>query len=404
MFRFALERWTPAPYQVFVFQAGKLDAEQRGLVESLRRQNASGGGAANFEVKQIMLPDDRDKLDGGARILFDAQQNPTLPWVVVRYPAALGLDATVWAGKLSDAASVLADSPVRKELIRRLTKGDTAVWLLLESGDPAQDEAAAARLAEELPRVQAELKIPQQDPADYLTNQPVPLKIEFSTLRLARDDRSETFLVSALLHSEDDLAATKGPIVFPVFGRGRTLWGMVGKGINLENLEHAGAFMTGACACEIKDANPGFDLLLAAHWDALLEHHLVVQTRPDVGGLADFLPPPARSAPLDAVAGDAAKESTGAASSTDAAAGTGQLTPNGVTGAEISATDRAAQVRRADYPPLEDRANRAGSAVPAGAAATAPAGGSSSLLRNVIVVVIGGLVLVSALTVIFFRR
>jgi hypothetical protein len=45
---------------------------------------------------------------------------------------------------------------------------------------------------------------------------------------------------------------------------------LVGKGITGKNLHDAAEFLAGACSCEIKDQNPGFDLLLAADWEALL--------------------------------------------------------------------------------------------------------------------------------------
>jgi len=58
------------------------------------------------------------------------------------------------------------------------------------------------------------------------------------------------------------------PIVFPVFGRGRALFALVGEGINSDNLREAIAFITGPCGCEIKMMNPGVDLLMSVNWDA----------------------------------------------------------------------------------------------------------------------------------------
>ena len=71
-----------------------------------------------------------------------------------------------------------------------------------------------------------------------------------------------------LTHLEDDLGTfANEPMVFPVFGRGRVLEPLIGAGINKENvLEHSG-YLCGACSCEIKDQNPGIDLLIAANWE-----------------------------------------------------------------------------------------------------------------------------------------
>ncbi|HLH29106.1 MAG TPA: hypothetical protein VKW77_09320, partial [Acidimicrobiales bacterium] len=72
-------------------------------------------------------------------------------------------------------------------------------------------------------------------------------------------------LVSMLVHSETGLAGT---VAFPVFGRGRVLWGLAGRGLTADNIGESGVFLTGACSCEAKELNPGVDLLFAADWEA----------------------------------------------------------------------------------------------------------------------------------------
>ncbi len=44
----------------------------------------------------------------------------------------------------------------------------------------------------------------------------------------------------------------------------------MGAGINADNLRESAAFVTGACSCQVKEQNPGFDLLLNADWNKLL--------------------------------------------------------------------------------------------------------------------------------------
>jgi hypothetical protein len=92
-------------------------------------------------------------------------------------------------------------------------------------------------------------------------------KPSFSTLPVARDDPAEQFLVRMLLGSEQDLAAFADPIAFPVFGRGRVLYALVGKGITEENVSEAVGFLVGPCSCQIKELNPGADLLITAAWE-----------------------------------------------------------------------------------------------------------------------------------------
>jgi hypothetical protein len=68
---------------------------------------------------------------------------------------------------------------------------------------------------------------------------------------------------------EPDLAGlVDQPMVFGVYGRARVLEPFVGKGITVDNLTQLVDFVTGACSCQVKDANPGLDLLTTWNWDA----------------------------------------------------------------------------------------------------------------------------------------
>lgn len=64
-------------------------------------------------------------------------------------------------------------------------------------------------------------------------------------------------------------------MAFPVFGRGRILEPLIGKGIHEGNVLEHSTYLCGACSCEVKDQNPGIDLLMAANWDP-------VDTSPEV--------------------------------------------------------------------------------------------------------------------------
>ena len=74
-----------------------------------------------------------------------------------------------------------------------------------------------------------------------------------------------------LLNSESDLYEFDDPIAIPVFGRGRSYFALVGKGINDDNIDEACQFLAGACSCEVKSQNPGVDLLFRVNWELLVE-------------------------------------------------------------------------------------------------------------------------------------
>lgn len=111
------------------------------------------------------------------------------------------------------------------------------------------------------------------------------LKLAFSMVRLSRTDPEEEVFARMLLGSEEDLRDTKEPMAFPIFGRGRALFGLVGKGINSETIEEACSFLIGPCSCVVKEMNPGLDLLMTADWDGAVAAQSAPRELPELTGL-----------------------------------------------------------------------------------------------------------------------
>ena len=184
-------------------------------------------------------------------------------------------------------------------MIRRLVAGQTAVWLLLESGQSAQDDSTASLLETELKKLEKELKLPEltTSPEDAILTD-TPLQVAFSVIRVKRDSADEQALVGMLIRSEPDLAELSDPMVFPVFGRGRALLPLIGAGITAKNIYDSAAFLVGPCSCEVKEQNPGFDLLLTADWENLVSQSgisLAAGATPakDPPAVAELVPIPA---------------------------------------------------------------------------------------------------------------
>ena len=252
VFRYALERWEPGMYQVRAPEEVTVDALANAVVE---------------------------RVAGGTQL-------------ELYYPPKLrqAAETPIWSAPMSvENVRVMMDSPVRQELKQRLLAGQSAVWLLLECGDAAKDDAAAKVVEEGLQAAQEKLKLPDgvitqdeaNDPkkrrenADVLQSD-LPLKIAFSTMRLSRENASEAALIAMLMHLEPDLGDyVKEPMVFPIFGRGRAIEPLIGKGIHADNIFEASAYLCGACSCEIKEQNPGIDLLMTADWDPVASKEVV---------------------------------------------------------------------------------------------------------------------------------
>lgn len=271
VFRYALERWPADLYRVTVFHRGPLSPEQRAVVDALRK--ASEDDLVNLAVRTV---DVSSEIPKGAVELWNSMAKSELPRVVVQYPVTTGFEQPVGQGALDGAfAQQIMDSPARREVRQRILSGDSAVWVLLESGDKKQDDKVEKLLRAESKKLAELLEIPPVDPNDPRTDVNVTLKIAFSVLRLSRTAPAEQFFVNQLVNIHPRLAEAKGPIVFPIFGRGRALCGLTGEELTVENIQEVAVFLTGACSCEVKAMNPGVDLLFAADWDAALEGRAV---------------------------------------------------------------------------------------------------------------------------------
>jgi len=272
VFRYALEHWDAAPFRAYVFHRGPLTEAQQANVRELGKGGLAGKLHANISVRTVDLDQDPPPEQ---LALWEHAHAGTLPWLTVQFPDANRTGGTILSAPLTaESAGRLLDSPARREIVQRLAEGQSAVWLLLESGDAAKDSAAAELLDARLRHLATILQLPKLDAQDIanglVSTGQEGMRLEFSMLRLARGDaREETFL-RILLGSEADLADAKGPIVIPVFGQGRALFALVGEGIKHETIDRAATFLIGKCSCEVKEQNPGFDLLLAADWKALL--------------------------------------------------------------------------------------------------------------------------------------
>ncbi len=285
VFRYALERWMPDPYKLAITPgvSGAFSPDEQAVIDFLKSQKpdprAESGVFANLAIE----------IGAGASASVSGAS------MSIFYPEKVRGFATkpIWEGALTlENAKRLVDSPARREIVKRLLLGQSAIWVMVESGTATADDAAAATVTASMPEAIASLKVPegvltpQQAEsadnfaavnADDVLRSEVPLKIDFSLIRIKRDDPAEALLLPMLLKIEDDLGEyASEPMVFPVFGRGRILEPLIGKGIRNENLLEYATYICGACSCEVKDQNPGVDLLIAADWDTALHGSEVV--------------------------------------------------------------------------------------------------------------------------------
>jgi hypothetical protein len=268
VFRYALDRWPADNYRLEVSAA---DAKDEAIAKFLR--NFGAASALNLEI--VRLP---AASPGPSRLLRPHAEETAAP--------------PVWTGALNTAAlAPLTNSPARDEIVRRILAGDSAVWVLVESGDRAADDAAARVLERRLRYLEQVAQLPVIDPNDPTSKLgPGPkLAVKFSVLRIAANrptsslppdggkdspasttTRDESAFLAMLAGPKSGLAGTKEPWVAAVFGRGRVLGAWPAKGFGDEQIEEVCLFLLGACSCQVKRLNPGWDLLLRADWDEQL--------------------------------------------------------------------------------------------------------------------------------------
>lgn len=271
VFRYALERWPADNYELVVLHDGPISDSDQKAIRRMRDYDYQSPTSANCTIKQIAAGEIKDKL---LHSVWDDHGKPGRAVLVSLYPetAREVPDRLIHAGPLNaNSVDQIVDSPVRREVARRLVAGESAVWVFVPCGDPKQDKVALETLTRIVNENENSLELPEQeeiqDEKELLEQVEIELRLDFSIITLDRDDPREQFLLKMLLASEPDLEELNQPMAFPVLGRGRVLYALVGKGISELTIGVASRFIIGPCSCQVKNQNPGFDLLMANDWD-----------------------------------------------------------------------------------------------------------------------------------------
>ena len=311
VFRYALERWSPDPYQLVIVHDGNLTSEQKSdLVHLEESLVGPDGPVVNMRFDTIDLAMEKDQFERWKN--FHKKENAPMT-AHLFYPfQGLERDASpIWSGVFAkNNIDAILDSPIRRELVKRILAGNSAVWLFLESGNKEEDDKLFKELEKHARAAQKEIGLPKgviqqsafDDPdlvlgpedEENILESSIPLKIAFSILRLSRKDPKESVLRAMLMNLEKDLLDEEfadQPMLFSVFGKGRVLPPLVGLGINEENALGDCSYLCGPCSCQVKNQNPGMDLLMKADWWTALEGSSVIEEKelPPLSGVEDLI-------------------------------------------------------------------------------------------------------------------
>ncbi|MEX2214551.1 MAG: hypothetical protein WD768_10510 [Phycisphaeraceae bacterium] len=273
VFRYALENWPADAYEVWVFHDQPLTAEQSQWIADLRQQVV--GRDKQLDSFFIEVMDVSQPMPDKAKAAYAKLKPAQHPWLVVQFPHSHADDPPAFSGLLTkEMMQQIADSPTRRRIAKGILEGQSAVWLLIESGDKAQDDAAAALLTKELTRLEKELVLPtigEDDKKFFDPSRGPRLRIAFEVLRLSREAAGEAMLLRMLEGWDPKLTDRSKPMAFAFFGLGRVLPPLVGDLIEPRYIEDASIFLVGRCSCQIKNDNPGWDVLMPVEWDGAIE-------------------------------------------------------------------------------------------------------------------------------------
>ncbi len=238
VYQYSIQRWPADPYRAVVLYRGALTDADTALLRTIESTVTSFQPPANLVIQTVNVDEQLPRELAG---LSGIASTGVLPLVVLQYPREIQNGRSVWNGPLtSNAVQSLVLSPARERVAAGLLQGCSGMWLFVESGDRQKDTAALKQFE----------------------------SMQLAPVIISRTDPRETITLAMLMHSEPDLFDYKNePMAFPVYGRGRVLYSLVGRGIIADNINAARRFLEGPCACEIKIQNPGTDLLIGANWE-----------------------------------------------------------------------------------------------------------------------------------------
>jgi hypothetical protein len=263
VFRYALERWHPGDFDLVLFHQGPLKAADGPLIQQLAGASKAGGGEANFKLEQVDVAASPADAMGA---VWTRQHAVRMPWLVLRYPGSKAEEPDAWCGPLnSQTVRFFQSNPTAAKVAEEIGRGDRIPMLVFLSGHEAKDETFRRSLTLELKKLEQKVLVAESPQNTSKSN---AVTVTFPMSIISRQNAEGRFLAQIVFNSDAELAQSREPILVPVFGRGRALCALPASRVNAAALEKIRDFLLGMCSCEVKDQNPGLDLMIHADWQA----------------------------------------------------------------------------------------------------------------------------------------
>lgn len=266
VFRYSMEKWASDDYPVKLVYSGEKSKEIEEITGYLQKLA---------------------KKTSNTNISFKVEKNEKVskPTLELFYPVRSNMKTPIWTAPATlENAKAIVNSPARDKVKSLLYKGTPCVFAFFKSGIKEKDEAAKAVLDSQLEIIARKYSIPQLKDE----NGKYKLKL-FQYVEIEPKDKKEAVLKAMAFNLEKEGLPKNEPILLPIFGQGRTLYLIVGKGINRDVLEKDCDFIMGKCSCIVKEQNPGADLLFQADWLDYIGSTWIEEEVPDMSGVGDFI-------------------------------------------------------------------------------------------------------------------
>lgn len=298
VFRYALERWTAEPYRLVILHKNPLPEVLQNELIALQEKIEAENPTVNLGLEVV----DINKVGEQARWSlpdFDAMRSD--PWMVLVSPNG---NTVVHSSPLtSENLKRVYASPARDAWSEKIISGASVVWIIVPGEDKGEVDRARDLLQQSLKRAEKELEIPEgvlrpedleqagKDEVDMenVLRSSIPLKIEFPTLTLERNDPEERIFFSLITQGMPE-EMKRETLLVPMFGRGRILQPLPASRASEALIMQGCTYLCGACSCTVKDNNPGIDLIIDQNWQKHLSDGLIVVEKelPPLEGVGDL--------------------------------------------------------------------------------------------------------------------
>lgn len=300
VFRYALERWESDKYQLFLVTPRTLTEQERAEVDSFKKTLPDTNLTfTEINVSTISeadlwkLPEINTSISSPQLFLFHPEKlNQTTP--IANLPLS------------AHSLNTIIDSPARNSIVKSLVAGDSAVWVILHNNDEEKAAEVQKALDLHIGKAANSIQLPEgivgTNERDQITDQTdledvlrssIPLKIAFSSKTLDSNAAGEEVFVATLLENlPASIRELSEPLIIPVFGRGRKITPILASELSYTTILSGSQYLCGACSCQVKEQNPGVDLLIHENWPAHLTDGLAVVEKelPPLTGAAEVTP------------------------------------------------------------------------------------------------------------------